>query len=164
MEEVWKRVVVDNIVYNHEVSNLGRVRHIRTQYILTPTTTPKGYLSVHLVIGRKHSRTFRVHRLVAIMFIPNPDNLSQVNHIDENKKNNNVNNLEWCDTKYNNNYGTRTERSSLNRHKQVRCVETGEIFESVQQVSEFLNVTDCMVSMCCNGKRKSCKGLHFEFV
>lgn len=56
------------------------------------------------------SITYKVHRLVAIAFIPNPDNLPHINHKDENKLNNNPNNLEWCDNSYNNNYGTRNKR------------------------------------------------------
>lgn len=77
---------------------------------LKQTINPNGYPMVGLQGEKK-----LVHRLVAEAFIPNPNNLPQVNHKDENKKNSHVNNLEWCTSKYNNNYGFHTDRSSKSR-------------------------------------------------
>lgn len=76
---------------------------------LAPQRNIYGYAIIKLMTGGK-SITYKVHRLVAIAFIPNPDNLPHINHKDENKLNNNPNNLEWCDNSYNNNYGTRNKR------------------------------------------------------
>lgn len=76
---------------------------------LAPQRNIYGYAIIKLMKGDK-SITYKVHRLVAIAFIPNPDNLPHINHKDENKLNNNPNNLEWCDNSYNNNYGTRNKR------------------------------------------------------
>ena len=70
----------------------------------------RGYLFVHLTNGKGKLKNEKIHRLVAKAFIPNPDNLPEVNHIDENKYNNCVDNLEWCSVKYNRNYGTRYQR------------------------------------------------------
>lgn len=72
-------------------------------------TNHNGYPHVNLCVNGKMKR-FQVHRLVAMAFIPNPDNLPCVNHKDENKSNNHVENLEWCTQKYNNNYGTANKR------------------------------------------------------
>lgn len=76
---------------------------------LAPQRNIYGYAIIKLMKGGK-SITHRVHRLVAMAFVPNPDNLPHINHKDENKLNNNPNNLEWCDNSYNNNYGTRNKR------------------------------------------------------
>lgn len=94
MEEIWKQV--ENFE-NYEVSNFGRVRknykNRKVKY-LKPMQTAKGYLVVELWKKSKRKRV-KVHRLVAQAFIPNPDDLPQVNHKDMNKKNNNIENLEW---------------------------------------------------------------------
>lgn len=109
MEEIWRPVVGYEGLY--EVSSYGRVRRVNKG--LLKLQNVKGYNQVCLYkCGIR--KIIKVHRMVAIAFIPNPDNLPQVNHRDEVKSNNCVENLEWCDNKYNNNYGTKIER-----HKQT---------------------------------------------
>lgn len=102
MEE-WKDIIGFEGFY--QVSNFGKVRNCVTGKILKPGLQGKGYYSVTL-----KRKGYKVHRLVAIAFIPNPNNLPIVNHKDENKLNNNADNLEWCDNRYNCNYGTGVER------------------------------------------------------
>ena len=129
--EIWKDVVGFEGLY--KVSNKGNVYSVRRRDSrgikcggrrLKPTHTRNGYLKVDLHNNGKR-KTKHIHRLVTEAFIPNPESLPQINHIDEVKDNNNVENLEWCDSSYNINYGTRTERVS----KKVRAlnVETGEV-------------------------------------
>lgn len=116
MEEIWKDI--PGYEGKFQISNFGRVH--RFHYIRYDSlgrsynlpdrimTLEKGtYLGVRL-----EGKSFRVHRLVAQVFIPNPDNLPEVNHKDENKHNNRVDNLEWCTHQYNNAYGTKGKRSS----------------------------------------------------
>lgn len=114
MIEEWRPVVGYEGLY--EVSSYGRVRsldrycyRLQKGKVLSPAKDRYGYLTVTLNCNGK-SKTIKIHRLVAQAFLPNPDNLPQVNHKDENKINNIVYNLEWCDAKYNNNFGTRQER------------------------------------------------------
>ena len=107
MEE-WKNVIGYEGLY--EVSDKGNVRNVRRNTLLKLTKTYYGYIQVNLY--KNGIRTgLRVHRLVAQAFLPNPDNLPEINHKDEDKTNNRVDNLEWCDRKYNNNYGDRLEKS-----------------------------------------------------
>lgn len=105
MEE-WKNVIGYEGLY--EVSNKGNVRNVRRNKLLKLSKNRYGYIQVYLY--KNGIRTvFTVHRLVAQAFLPNPDNLPEVNHRDEDKTNNRVENLEFCDHKYNVNYGHRTK-------------------------------------------------------
>ena len=121
MIEEWRPVVGYEGLY--EVSNLGRVRSVdgyvkskgesyrlHKGKVLSPAKDTIGYLFVILHCNGK-CKTIRIHRLVAQAFLLNPDNLTEVNHKDEDKTNNSVDNLEWCDHKYNMNFGTRNIRS-----------------------------------------------------
>ena len=121
MEEIWKPVKGFEGYY--EVSNLGRVRSVdrivydtvRNRYrllkgkVLTERDNGNGYKGVMFCKEHKLCQKY-IHILVAEAFLDNPDHLPQVNHKDENKANNTVDNLEWCTSYYNNEYGTRKER------------------------------------------------------
>lgn len=121
MQEIWKDI--KNYEGLYKVSNLGNVKSLpkkagrsnRKEKILNFNKNSKGYLRVELSKDKKRKQCL-VHRLVAETFIPNYNNLPQINHKDENKENNYIDNLEWCDNKYNNNYGTRNQRLSIS-HK-----------------------------------------------
>lgn len=99
--EEWKSVTGYEELY--EVSNLGRVRNIKTHKLVMQSVVVSGYKRVTLYKENK-SKTKLVHRLVAEAFLPNPNNLMIVNHKDENKLNNVVTNLEWCTQSYNTTY------------------------------------------------------------
>jgi hypothetical protein len=111
-KEIWKEV--DGYEGLYKVSSYGNVLSLKycgsnRKHLLAPNPDHKGYLMVYLS-KRGKRKTFKVHRLVASAFIPNPHNLPQVNHKDENKQNNHADNLEWCDSAYNVNYGTANNR------------------------------------------------------
>lgn len=91
--EIWKDI--EGYEGRFQVSTWGRIRNVRTHNILTPYKNEKGYLKVYLPKGGKRRAKFRINRLVAQAFIPNPYGLPQVNHKDGNKENNSITNLEW---------------------------------------------------------------------
>lgn len=95
----------------YEVSNLGNVKSLRSGRLMKRSLSSIGYEMTTLTKDGKQ-KTYLIHRLVALAFIPNPENLEEINHKDEVKTNNRVENLEWCTRKYNLNYGTYRERMS----------------------------------------------------
>lgn len=124
--EEWRDVVGWD---RYMISSFGRIASKFAEYnhqdkiymkravLLNPTHNGgnPGYLTIMLSDGKGMVKRRSIHRLVATTFIPNPDNLPQVNHKDENSRNNHVDNLEWCDQKYNNAYGTCRKRGSEKR-------------------------------------------------
>lgn len=139
MEE-WKSIPGYEGLY--EVSSYGRVRSLEISYvrkdgrmyhkpeiILSPKNNGKGYFTVCLYKNKTH-KYYLIHRLVALTFIPNPDNLPCVNHKDEDKTNNRVDNLEWCTVKYNSNY-----KGVLKRRSQ-RMKENGMYEIRTQRMKE----------------------------
>lgn len=125
MKEIWKDIKEYEGLY--QISNLGNVKSLpkmvgfrkRKEKILKTYYDKNGYVKVILCKENK-TRFLSVHRLMAEAFIPNPNNFPQINHKDENKQNNNLENLEWCTCKYNINYGTRTERAMKRFRNEVR--------------------------------------------
>ena len=163
--EIWKPIPNYE---NYEVSNLGRVRSLNYNNqtdkvrILKLTIRKDGYTQIMLnKEGKK--KTYQVHRLVAEAFIPNPQSLPEVNHIDENKQNNDVSNLEWCSYGYNINYGSRNERVSKAHCKPVICLELKRIFNSVTEASEYLRCHSGGVSKAIS-KGHKCKGYTFNYI
>lgn len=112
MEEIWKDVPGYEGIY--VVSSFGRIRNLVSGKFIKPSQKNDGYCRVCLS-KNGCGKCINIHRLVAQVFIPNPDNLPQVNHRDEDKTNNNVTNLEWCSAKYNINYGTSKIRNRQTR-------------------------------------------------
>lgn len=131
-------------------------------HVLKPIKDSQGYLKVSLSKNGKLTQFF-VHRLVAEHFIDNPSGLPQVNHKDENKENNSVENLEWCTASYNVNYGTRNYKDKLKQGKKVLCIETGEEFLSIREAAKQYNIDRSDLSKCCRGIKRIVGGYHWEF-
>ena len=154
MEE-WRDI--DGYEGKYQVSNLGRVR---SKYKILKPNNVKGYLYVYLRKNNK-SKALKVHRLVAEAFLVNEKNKPQVNHIDGNKENNNVNNLEWCTNKENMNHAVRNGLITQYKTgegplaKKVMCINTGEIYNSTRDAYKKTGVDYSGISKCCRGKINS---------
>ena len=162
MEE-WKNI--EGYEGKYQVSNEGRIKSLcnNKEKILKPASYKNGYLYVKLYKNCEYKR-FSIHRLVAAAFIPNQDNLPQVNHKDEDKTNNNVSNLEWCTAKYNSNYGNRNLKSSISRGKKVLCIETGIIYNSIKEAERQTGINQSHIVKACKGKYKTSGGFHWKYV
>ena len=172
--EFWRDIRGFEGIY--QVSDLGNVRSLnyhKTGEVseIKQKLDRGGYRTVHLRNGVGNGKFLKVHRLVADAFIENPfpEKWDQVNHIDEDKTNNRVENLEWCDYEYNNNYGTKNQRISISKtngktSKKVLCVETGEIFPSANEVTRLKGYSQGNISSCCRGEMKSAYGYHWKYI
>lgn len=178
MTEIW--IDIKDYEGLYQTSNLGRARSLDRWVkgkngsirlckgrILKPGTNKDGYLQVDLSKNNKR-KTFRVNRLVAEAFLEIPEELRhlkgtrylQVNHKDENKLNNNVNNLEWCSAKYNSNYGTAIKRRSLKKKKSIlQYTMKGEFVKEWDSIAECgrNGFNPALVCMCCKGERNKHK-------
>lgn len=163
--EIWKPIKGYEGLY--EVSNLGRVKTLNyhregREGILKQTDNRRGYLIVHLFIDGV-SKTYLVHRLVAQAFLPSPQlDQTEVNHKNENKKDNRVENLEWCTPSYNINYGTHNQRAAEARGKQVLQFDKEgnfiTMYPSIIDAKKQTGIAQQSICACCNGKRNSAGG------
>jgi len=159
--EAWKSIQGYEDFY--EVSSFGRVRNKKTGRILRPCHANKsGYSQVTLSV-KNVSNTQLIHRLVAKAFVKNPHGYNVVNHIDENKINNNADNLEWCTTQYNSTYG----KGALNRNTKVNQYTHDGIFmkqwDSIKDAAQFYGIKYQGISRCCRGLRKHCYGYGWKY-
>lgn len=175
--EQWKDIKGYEGLY--QVSNLGRVKSLERykknngntetligEKILKQSINNKGYCRIHLCKDA-HKKAFSVHRLVAEAFIPNPYNISpyikpEINHKDEDKTNNNADNLEWCDSKYNNNYGNHNIKVSVAKGRKVQAYDLdGNLvmeFHSISEAQRQTGIAQQCISFCLAGKYKQAGG------
>lgn len=161
-KEQWKVITGYD---NYEVSTEGNVRNVKTGRILKSRDNDGGYLFVSLYKNGK-GKNFKVHRLVANAFIPNPNNYDTVDHINHNRHDNRVENLRWLPLKENQSDGGKVTGQKYT--KKVKCInqKTKEvkIFDSITQASKILGLSQGNIVEVCKGKRKSCGGYTWEYV
>lgn len=186
--EIWKDI--ENYEGMYQVSNEGNVKSLareiewrgsirhQPERLLKPRTDRHGYLCV-ILCKDNNRKALLVHRLVANAFIDNPDNLPQVNHKNEDKTNNRVENLEWCTCKQNINHGTRNQRcSEANTNHIVLSIpidmltKQGELIHTLPSAHEaerwlhangFPKASNTAIIQCCKGKRKSSYGFKWQY-
>lgn len=172
MEEIWKDIKGYEGYY--QVSNLGNVKSLKRTIIrkrndkthqfpikerMLKFDYSDGYKVVKLC--KQGEKAYKVHRLVAEAFIPNPNNLPIINHKDETRTNNCVDNLEWCDNFYNCNYGTINDRR---KKKRVLQIEKNITYSSLLEAEKQTGIQNGNISKVCNGVCDTAGGYHWQFV
>lgn len=166
MDEIWRDIEGYEGLY--QISNKGRVKSLKygKERILKPQDNGRGYMIIGLFKNGilKH---IKVHRLVAITFISNPENLSEVNHKDENKKNNCVENLEWIRHMDNCNYGTRNERVGYSHSKPIlQYSKSGDFireWQGAREIEKLLGINHTSIIQSCKGRYKSAGGFVWKY-
>src|SRR5574344_285683 len=175
--EIWRDIKGYEGYY--QVSNYGRVKSSPRIIVRGDINQPiktrirksfitMGYLKLGLSKKSKTENVF-VHRLVAEAFIPNPNNLPQVNHKNENKTDNRVENLEWCDSRYNNNFGSHNKRAALTKNKGYRILQKnndGElvgVWDSIADASRVYNINPRNIGSVLRGLRQRAGGYKWEY-
>lgn len=175
--EIWKDIHIPN--YEYQVSNLGRVRsknrkvsnHTgiveKKSQIMKPHINYKGY-AICCISNKNKKKNISIHRLVAIAFIPNPNNYPQINHIDGNKQNNCVNNLEWCNNSLNQLHAykmglnKRVEDAGRKRIQickiDMKTKEIIDIYNSINDASKENKLNAANINSVRKGKRNHCGG------
>lgn len=185
-KEIWKDIPDYDGLY--QVSNFGRIAAHRKNVrfgcsgektriipwrILSTFPNKQGYMRINLFKDGK-TKQFQVHRLVAMAFIPNPDNLPVINHKDENPHNNHVENLEWCTPKYNANYGTRNARCSAKNYNNPKVskpiVQYSEHWEivnlwpSTKEAIRQLKLNERNLHTALKNPKRFCSGFHWKYL
>ena len=157
--ERWKPVIGYEQLY--EVSSLGNVKNKKGKILKPSKSTP--YNQVTLIGKDKRKRSFTVHRLVAIAFIPNPNGYLYINHKDEDKRNNIASNLEWCTCQYNNTYGEGAKARNRKVIQKTYYGKTIRNWESMKEAAETLGIKYQGISRCCRGLKKHSGGFMWEY-
>ena len=180
IKEEWK--FISGYEGRYMVSNFGRIKTLNyhrsgKEGFMKPFSARGGYLVIDLLDGNGKSgrKTHYVHRLVAEAFIPNPNNLTEINHKNEDKTDNRVENLEWCDRSYNVNYGKRNQKAfetltKTNTSKKPKPVLQYSLdgdfiaeWPSACEVQRQLGFRNSSICLCCNGKCKQSHGFIWKY-
>ena len=145
------------------ITSCGKVWSYRRKKFLKPKDNGNGYLQV-ILYKDKEKKSCYVHRLVAEAYIPNNENLPQINHKDENKTNNCLQNLEWCDAKYNYNYGTRNEKISNSLKKPILQYDLdGNFIREWECTSDVGREVSGNICDCLKGRHKTACGFIWKY-
>lgn len=160
-ESMDRRTIKDFPNYNIDRNGIVKNRKGR---VIKPEISNTGYERVSLSNEDIKHKKMSVHRLVAETFIPNPRKLPQVNHINENKTDNRVDNLEWSTPLHNLEHSRIIEKASVAKFTKIRCITTGKIYNSVKEAADEFGLAHSNIVACCNGRRSKCGGLEWEYV
>lgn len=159
-----KYMVINNFE-NYAISNYGNIKNVKKNKILKPVKNKNGYLE-YTFCQNGIKKTFRIHRLVGLYFIPNIENKPYINHKNGIKTDNNVNNLEWCTAKENDTHARLTGLKNQNKPIIAEEIETGNkiVFSSVSEAGAILGINKGTISKVLHNKRKQVHGYYFHFI
>ena len=152
----------------YAITRDGQVWSYWSNSYMFPADNGQGYMFINLYNNKKNYKR-KIHRLVAEAFIPKPDYWTpdmklDVGHKDNNPKNNHYTNLYWCTRSENLNTDHYKEAHKVNIRSKVRCIETGDVFDSIKAAGEWLGLHKYGINLCLLGKQKTCGGYHWERV
>lgn len=173
-DEIWKDI--PNYEGLYQISNMGRVKSIShividtlgrhfpvKEKIRKSVVDRNGYYHLKL-IAHGHTKDFQIHQLVAQAFIPNPNHYKEINHKDEDKRNNKVSNLEWCTRKYNVNYHNLPDRQGKKVAQYDKTGKLIKIYPSIREAERETNITNQHIIRVCKGRRKSTGGYVWKYI
>lgn len=150
-----KQIIIDNMKTDYDIDEQGNIFSHKTKKFLTGSVFNTGYLMVRLTVnGIK--KGYAVHRLVAKAFIPNPDNLPVVNHIDGDKTNNNLSNLEVCSKSENALHSCYVLKHNIKPVIQIKDNENIE-YPSISEAARQLNITNSAIVYALKNNTKCCQ-------
>lgn len=175
MIEEWKRL--PHNYGNYEVSNYGRVRHVETKNVRKQFLDKRGYCVMSLNLPKKRKLNVKVHRLFALMFLENSNNYPEVNHIDCNKTNNHVSNLEWCTSSQNHMHAVKNglyDKEKMSKIIKNKCGTNvaqysldGEYiksFDSIVDAAKTVGVNPSRISDTCRGRQYKAGGYLWKYI
>lgn len=139
---------------DYHITSCGRVWSLKQNKFLSPQKS-KGYWFVQMYDDTGEKKTVLLHRAVALAYLPNPNNLRTVDHIDNNPDHNWLNNVQWMSDK---------DNVIKSQGKKIRCIETGQIFKSQTEAAKAMGCCHQNISNCLRGKAKTACGYHWEVI
>jgi len=164
-ELIWKQVNIEKYKNVYEASNTGYIRRTNTKRVLK-IHNRNGYPSICMSVNDKR-KTFHIHKLIALTFLPNLNNLPVINHKDGNKENNNITNLEWCSYKNNTSHALKTKLTKPFTKKVEQYSYDGKtlikVYNSIREAEKHTGIGNKLISAVCRGQKPTAHKFRWKY-